>query len=183
MNSARSERFPGLRRIQMVCSAPTAPILLGQKRAHRKNASRSVLLGCRGRRGKFPFAFIRKSQTRSRRAALDMAETSNYFNFAPLDAPPIRFAVGTRNGRAHNRKLIISCSNVCRKTLRPTSPLDSAQRGPYVVLPRARRKNASSIKTREGKVIHPVCARNIRVSRMFINTERDIDRLISAITL
>src|SRR5260370_34623760 len=63
----------------------------------------------------------------------DMAETSNFFNFAAM-APSLRFVLqlGPETVQAHNRKLIdLLLERLPKDRCVPASPLDSTQRGPY----------------------------------------------------
>ena len=117
----------------------------------------------------------------------DIAETSNYFNFAAMDAS-LQFVLqlGPESVQAHNRKLIdFLFERLPKDRCVPTSPLDSAQRGPYgCFAARSPEKTAELYqKLVKEKVITSLREGNIRVSPHVYNTERDIDRLISAITL
>jgi len=63
----------------------------------------------------------------------DIAETSNYFNFAAMDAS-LQFVLqlGPETVEGHNRKLIdFLFERLPKDRCVPTSPLDSAHRGPY----------------------------------------------------
>src|SRR5258706_8273151 len=117
----------------------------------------------------------------------DMAETSNYFNFAAMDAS-LQFVlqVGPETVEAHNRTLIdFLFERLPKDRCAPTSPLDSAQRGPYgCFAARSPEKTAELYqKLVREKIITSLREGNIRVSPHLFNTERDIDRLIGAITL
>jgi len=117
----------------------------------------------------------------------DMAETSNYFNFAAMDAS-LQFVLQLRPETvlAHNRKLIdFLFERLPKDRCVPTSPLNSALRGPYgCFAARSPEKTAELYqKLVKEKVITSLREGNIRVSPHVYNTERDIDRLISAITL
>src|SRR6266849_6701642 len=117
----------------------------------------------------------------------DMAETSNYFNFAAMDAS-LQFVLqlGPATVEAHNRNLIdLLFERLPKDRCVPTSPLDSTQRGPYgCFAARSPEKTAELYhKLVEEKIITSLREGNIRVSPHLYNTERDIDRLISAITL
>jgi len=117
----------------------------------------------------------------------DMAETSNYFNFAAMDAS-LQFILqlGPETVEAHNRSLIdFLFERLPKDRCVPASPLDSAQRGPYgCFAARSPEKTAQLYqKLFKDKVITSLREGNIRVSPHVYNTERDIDRLISAITL
>ena len=117
----------------------------------------------------------------------DIAETSNYFNFAAMDAS-LQFVLqlGPETVQAHNRKLIdFLFERLPKDRCVPTSPLHSAHRGPYgCFAARSPEKTAELYhKLVKEKVITSLREGNIRVSPHVYNTERDIDRLISAITL
>jgi cysteine desulfurase / selenocysteine lyase len=116
----------------------------------------------------------------------DMAETSNYFNIAAMDAS-VQFVLrfGPETVQAHNRKLIdFLFERLPRDRCVPASPLDSAQRGPYgCFTARSPEKTAELYhKLVKEKVITSLREGNIRVSPHLYNTEQDIDRLIAAIT-
>jgi len=117
----------------------------------------------------------------------DMAETSNYFNFAAMDAS-LQFVlqVGPETVEAHNRKLIdFLFERLPKDRCIAASPLDSSQRGPFgCFTARAPEKTAELYqKLMKEKVITSLREGNIRVSPHLYNTERDIDRLITTITL
>jgi cysteine desulfurase/selenocysteine lyase len=117
----------------------------------------------------------------------DMAETSNYFNFAAMDAS-LQFVLqfGPETVEAHNRKLIdFLFERLPKDRCVPASPLDSARRGPYgCFAARSPEKTAELYhKLTKEKIITSLREGNIRVSPHLYNTERDIDRLITAITL
>jgi cysteine desulfurase/selenocysteine lyase len=117
----------------------------------------------------------------------DMAETSNFFNFAAMDAS-LQFVLQLEpeTVEAHNRNLIdLLFERLPKDRCVPTSPLDSAQRGPYgCFAARSPEKTAELYqKLVKEKIITSLREGNIRVSPHLYNTERDIDRLISAITI
>jgi selenocysteine lyase/cysteine desulfurase len=117
----------------------------------------------------------------------DMPETSNYFNFAAMDAS-LQFVLefGPETVEAHNRKLIdFLFERLPKDRCVPASPLDSARRGPYgCFAARSPEKTAELYhKLAKEKIITSLREGNIRVSPHLFNTERDIDRLITAITL
>jgi selenocysteine lyase/cysteine desulfurase len=117
----------------------------------------------------------------------DMAETSNYFNFAAMDAS-LQFVLefGPETVEAHNRKLIdFLFERLPKDRCVPASPLDPARRGPYgCFAARSPEKTAELYhKLAKEKIITSLREGNIRVSPHLFNTERDIDRLITAITL
>jgi selenocysteine lyase/cysteine desulfurase len=117
----------------------------------------------------------------------DIAETSNYFNFAAMDAS-LQFVLqlGPETVEAHNCKLIdLLFERLPKDRCVPSSPLDPAQRGPYgCFVARSPEKTAELYqKLAKEKIITSLREGNIRVSPHLYNTERDIDRLISAITI
>jgi len=117
----------------------------------------------------------------------DMAETSNYFNFAAMDAS-LQFVLqaGPATVQAHNHKLIdFLFERLPKDRCLPASPLDSARRGPYgCFAARSPEKTAELYqKLVKEKIIVSLREGNIRVSPHLYNTERDIDRLIAAITV
>jgi selenocysteine lyase/cysteine desulfurase len=117
----------------------------------------------------------------------DMAETSNYFNFAAMDAS-VQFVLqfGPETAQTHNRKLIdLLFERLPKDRCVPASPLDSAQRGPYgCFTARSPEKTAELYhKLVKEKVITSLREGNIRVSPHLYNTEQDIDRLLAAITV
>ena len=117
----------------------------------------------------------------------DMAETSNYFNFAATDAS-LQFVLqfGPETVEAHNRKLIdFLFERLPKDRCVAASPLDSAHRGPYgCFAARTPEKTAELYqKLVKEKIFTSLREGNIRVSPHLYNSERDIDRLIAAITL
>lgn len=117
----------------------------------------------------------------------DMAETSNYFNFVAMDAS-VEFVLqaGPETVYAHNSKLIdFMYQRLPKDRCVATSPIDSAERGPYgCFAARAPEKTAALYeKLRKENIITSLREGNIRVSPHLYNTERDIDRLISVITV
>jgi cysteine desulfurase / selenocysteine lyase len=117
----------------------------------------------------------------------DMPETSNYFNFAAMDAS-LQFVLqfGPETVEAHNRKLIdFMFERLPKDRCVPASPLDSSRRGPYgCFAARSSEKTAELYqKLVKDKIFTSLREGNIRVSPHLYNTERDIDRLIAAITV
>ena len=117
----------------------------------------------------------------------DMAETSNYFNFAAMDAS-LQFVLqlGPETVQAHNRKLIdLLFERLPKDRCVPASPLDSAQRGTYGCFAARTPERTAALyeKLRKENVIVSLREGNIRVSPHVYNTEQDIDRLIAAITV
>lgn len=117
----------------------------------------------------------------------DMAETSNYFNIAAMGAS-LEFVLqaGPEIVNAHNRNLIdFMYERLPKDRCVPASPLDATQRGPYgCFAARSPEKTAALYdKLRKENIIVSLREGNIRVSPHLYNTERDIDRLISVITV
>jgi cysteine desulfurase / selenocysteine lyase len=117
----------------------------------------------------------------------DMPETSNYFNFAAMDAS-LQFVlqVGPETVLEHNHKLIdFLFQRLPKDRCVPASPLDHAHRGPYGCF-RARTPEKTAElyhKLVKENVIASLREGNIRVSPHLYNSERDIDKLIAAITV
>jgi len=118
----------------------------------------------------------------------DSPEWASYFNFnlVALDGS-VDFVVrmGPQTVLAHNRKLIgLMYERLPKDRCVPASPLDAGQRGPYGCFAgRSREKTAELYEhLRKENVIVSLREGNIRVSPHLFNTERDIDRLISAVT-
>ena len=117
----------------------------------------------------------------------DMAETSNYFNLAAMDAS-LQFVLqlGPAAVEAHNRKLIdLLFERLPKDRCVPASPLDPSRRGTYgCFTARSPQKTADLYKKLVNeKVVTAFREGKIRVSPHVFNTERDIDRLIAAITV
>jgi cysteine desulfurase / selenocysteine lyase len=117
----------------------------------------------------------------------DVAETANYFNHAALDAS-VEFVLraGPETVATHNRKLIeLLYERLPKDRCVPTSPLNAADRGPYACFAARTPENTAALydRLRKENVIVSLREGNIRVSPYLYNTERDIDRLISVITV
>src|ERR1700719_1984365 len=117
----------------------------------------------------------------------DMAETSNYFNFAAMDAS-LQFVLqlGPATVQSHNRKLIdLLFERLPKDRCVPASPLDSSQRGTYGCFAARTPERTAALyeKLRKENIIVSLREGNIRVSPHVYNTEQDIDRLIAAITV
>jgi cysteine desulfurase / selenocysteine lyase len=116
----------------------------------------------------------------------DAAETANYLNNAAVDAS-LEFVLrlGPETVQAHNHKLIdFLFERLPKDRCVPASPLEHSQRGPYGCF-KARTPEATTAlyeRLRKENVITSLREGNVRVSPHLYNTERDIDRLISAIT-
>ena len=117
----------------------------------------------------------------------DAAETANYFNHAALDAS-VDFVLRAGPGTVaeHNHKLIdFMFERLPKDRCVPASPLDHAQRGPYGCFTARTPENTAALydRLRKENVIVSLREGNIRVSPHLYNSERDIDRLISVITV
>jgi len=118
----------------------------------------------------------------------DAPESASYFNFnlVALDASvDFVLRMGPELVSAHNRKLIeLMFARLPKDRFVLASPLDPAQRGSYgCFAARSPEKTAEFYhRLRKENVIVSLREGNIRVSPHLYNTERDIDRLISAVT-
>jgi selenocysteine lyase/cysteine desulfurase len=118
----------------------------------------------------------------------DSPEWASYFNLnlVAMDTS-VDFVVrmGPELVAAHNRKLIeLMYARLPKDRFVPASPLDPAQRGPYgCFAARSPEKTAEVYnRLRKENVVVSLREGNIRVSPHLYNTERDIDRLIGAVT-
>jgi cysteine desulfurase/selenocysteine lyase len=116
----------------------------------------------------------------------DVAETSNYFNLAALDASlELVLKIGPEAIAEHLRELIeLMYARLPKDRCVPASPLEAERRGPYGCFAARSAEKTAELYERlsEKKVIVSLREGNIRVSPFVYNTERDIDRLISVIT-
>lgn len=117
----------------------------------------------------------------------DIPETSNYFNFAAMDAS-LQFVlqVNPSTVEAHNRTLIdFLFERLPKDRCVPKSPLNHAERGPYGCFAARTPQKTAELhqKLSKERVITSLREGNIRVSPHLYNTERDIDKLIAAITV
>jgi cysteine desulfurase / selenocysteine lyase len=117
----------------------------------------------------------------------DTPETASYFNLAGMEAS-LEFVLkmGPETVAAHNRNLIdLLYERLPKDRCVPTSPLDSSRRGPYGCFAGRTPEKTAELYQRLKKENIYVSLRegNIRVSPHLYNTERDIDRLIYAITV
>ena len=117
----------------------------------------------------------------------DSAETANYYNLAALDAGlELVLKIGPQNVAAHNHKLIdLLFSRLPQDRFVVSSPLDRKQRGPYGCFEARTPEKTKEFyeKLRKENVITSLRENKIRVSPYVYNTERDIDRLISVVTV
>ena len=117
----------------------------------------------------------------------DSAETANYYNLAALDAGlELVLKIGVENVAAHNHKLIdLLFSRLPQDRFVVSSPLDHKQRGPYGCFEARTPEKTREFydKLRKENVITSLRENKIRVSPYVFNNERDIDRLISVVTV
>jgi selenocysteine lyase/cysteine desulfurase len=117
----------------------------------------------------------------------DSAETANFYNLAALDAGiELATRIGAETVSAHNHKLIDQLfSRLPPDRFVAASPLDRKLRGPYGCF-QARTPDKTKEyydKLRSENVIVSLREGRIRVSPYVYNNERDIDRLISVVTI
>jgi selenocysteine lyase/cysteine desulfurase len=117
----------------------------------------------------------------------DSAETANYYNLAALDAGlELVLKIGPQNIAAHNHKLIdLLFSRLPQDRFVISSPLDRKQRGPYGCFQARTPEKTKEFydKLRKENVITSLRENKIRVSPYVFNNERDLDRLISVVTV
>ena len=119
----------------------------------------------------------------------DAPEWASHFNFnlVGLDASlEFLLRVGPETVANHNRALMdLLYQRLPKDRCVPASPLDPTRRGPYgCFAARTPEKTAELYqKLRHENVIVSLREGNIRVAPYLYNTERDIDRLISVITV
>lgn len=116
----------------------------------------------------------------------DAAETASYFNLAAMaESVELVLRMGPETVAAHNRVLMEQMfERLPKDRCVPASPLDPAQRGPYACFTaRTPEKSAALYAKLQAENIYVSLREgNLRVSPHLFNTERDIDRLIAAIT-
>jgi cysteine desulfurase/selenocysteine lyase len=117
----------------------------------------------------------------------DAAETANYYNLAAMDAGiDLVLRIGPETVAAHNHKLIdFLFSRLPVDRFVVASPVDSKQRGPYGCFQARSPEKTKEFydKLKNENVITSLREGKIRVSPYMYNNERDIDRLISVITV
>ena len=117
----------------------------------------------------------------------DAAETANFYNLAAMEAGiELATRIGAQNVTAHNHKLIdLLFSRLPPDRFVVASPLDHRQRGPYGCFQARTAEKTKEFydKLRNENVIVSLREGRIRVSPYLYNTERDIDRLISVVTV
>jgi selenocysteine lyase/cysteine desulfurase len=117
----------------------------------------------------------------------DAAETASYYNLAALDAGiDLVLRIGAETVAAHNYKLIdLLFSRLPQDRFVVASPLEHQQRGPYGCFQARTPEKTKEFydKLRKENVITSLREGKIRVSPYVYNNERDIDRLISVVTV
>lgn len=117
----------------------------------------------------------------------DAAETASFLNLSALDASlDLVLRISPQTVAEHNHKLIeFMYERLPKDRCIPASPLDRARRGPYgCFVARSPEKTAVLYeKLKQENIIVSLREGNLRVSPYLFNTERDIDRLISVITV
>ncbi len=117
----------------------------------------------------------------------DAPETANFFNLAPLEKSlEFLLSAGVQAVWDHNARLIehmITRLPVDGCVL--ASPREPALRGPYACLAARSPEKTQALyqKLREEKVVVSLREGALRVSPYLYNTERDIDRLIAAVSV
>jgi selenocysteine lyase/cysteine desulfurase len=117
----------------------------------------------------------------------DAAETANFYNLAAMDAGiDLVLKIGPENVARHNHKLIdFLFSRLPSDRFVVASPLDHKHRGPYGCFQARTPEKTKEFyaKLRKENVITSLREGKIRVSPYVYNSERDIDRLISVVTV
>ncbi len=117
----------------------------------------------------------------------DAAETANFFNVAAMEKG-IEFVLqaGVENIWNHNNRLMqLMIERLPRDRCVLASPEDSAQRGPYACIAARNPEKTGELyeRLRAAKVIVGLREGSIRVAPHLFNSERDIDRLITTISV
>jgi selenocysteine lyase/cysteine desulfurase len=117
----------------------------------------------------------------------DSPETASFFNLAAMEASlEFLLRAGVENIWAHNRALLDSLiERLPRDTCVLASPSEAAARGPYLCFAArsAEKTQALYQKLSAEKVIVALRENAIRVAPHLYNTPRDMDRLISVISV
>jgi selenocysteine lyase/cysteine desulfurase len=135
------------------------------------------------------FAALATAPPRPAQAARrwDAAETANFYNLAAMEAGiELATRIGAQNVTVHNHKLIdLLFSRLPPDRFVVASPLDHKQRGPYGCFQARTAEKTKEFydKLRNENVIVSLREGRIRVSPYLYNTERDIDHLISVVTV
>jgi selenocysteine lyase/cysteine desulfurase len=135
------------------------------------------------------FAALATAPPRPAQAARrwDAAETANFYNLAAMEAGiELAARIGAETVAAHNHKLIdLLFSRLPPDRFVVASPLDRSLRGPYGCFQARTPEKTKEFydKLRSENVIVSLREGRIRVSPYVYNTERDIDRLVSVVTV
>jgi selenocysteine lyase/cysteine desulfurase len=117
----------------------------------------------------------------------DSPETASFFNLAPMEASlELVLRMGVENIWNHNAALIESLiERLPRDTCVLASPADAVARGPYVCFAARSPEKTQALyqKLLAAKVIVALRENAIRVAPHVYNAPRDVDRLISSITV
>jgi len=135
------------------------------------------------------FAALATAPPRPAQAARrwDAAETANFYNLAAM-GPGIELAarIGAETVSAHSHKLIdLLFSRLPPDRFVVASPLDRKQRGPFGCFQARTPEKTKEFydKLRNENVIVSLREGRVRVSPYVYNNERDIDRLLSVVTV
>jgi selenocysteine lyase/cysteine desulfurase len=117
----------------------------------------------------------------------DAPETANYYDLAALEGGlELVLRAGVKTIAEHNHKLIEQLfARLPKDRCVASSPLDRAHRGPYGCFQARSPEKTKQLyeKLRSENVITSLREGHIRVSPYLYNNERDIDRLVSVITM
>ena len=117
----------------------------------------------------------------------DSPETASFFNLAAMEASlEFLLRVGVENIWTHNAALIASfIERLPRDRCVLASPADTAARGPYVCFAARSPEKTQALyqKLSAEKVIVALRENAIRVAPHLYNAPRDVDRLISSISV
>ncbi|HEY1865461.1 MAG TPA: aminotransferase class V-fold PLP-dependent enzyme [Candidatus Acidoferrales bacterium] len=117
----------------------------------------------------------------------DSPETASFFNLAGFDASlEFLLGVGVETVWQHNQKLIAEIiERLPRDRCVLASPADAAARGPYICVAPRNRENTPALfeRLREAGVFVSLREGALRISPYLYNSERDIDRLLSVLSV
>jgi selenocysteine lyase/cysteine desulfurase len=117
----------------------------------------------------------------------DSPETASFFNLAGFDASlEFLLGVGVETVWEHNQKLIAQIvARLPRDRCVLASPADAAARGPYICVAPRNRENTPALfeRLREAGVFVSLREGALRISPYLYNSERDIDRLLSVLSV